>query len=95
MSDERSESDRKWWEWSASKMFALVLTFYMLGFGLLVRLDEPLAFQSLYIVYAPLEWVSHYRLPGTLLAIYTNLFLPSPQRAQWEPDFGVVIFVGP
>jgi hypothetical protein len=46
------------------------------------------------IVHRPLDRIGTYRLPGTLLASYINLWLPRNDCAIWTPRMGVIIIEG-
>jgi hypothetical protein len=92
MSDEPNGADGKG-RGSVSKWDALFLALYVLCVGPVQRLPPDILY-GLRTFYFPLQWVSQYRLTGTLLAAYTNLWLPRSQRAAWDAQMGVFVIEG-
>jgi hypothetical protein len=63
------------------------LMLYVLSIG-------PAWRSQLGIVHRLFDPVGRYRLPGTLLANYINLWLPRNDSAAWDPRLGVVVIEG-
>jgi hypothetical protein len=75
---------------SASKWVAIFLVLYVLGIGPVQRLPPDVQ-HALGWVYYPFYFISQYRVPGTVLARYVNLWLPRTQRAVWDARMGILI----
>jgi hypothetical protein len=89
MSDEPKKADLRG-RGSASKWAVLFLALYVLSVGPVQRLPPDIQY-AVGTFYYPLLWASQYRIPGTVLAGYTNLWLPRNQRAAWDARMGVFI----
>jgi hypothetical protein len=66
------------------------LLLYVLSVGPAVRFDVGI----IHLIHRPLYWAAGYRIPGTLLASYTSLWLPHNGYAFWDAHMGVVIIEG-
>ena len=82
----RDDQERIWPRWPRIA-FALLAMFYVLSIGPAYRLQ-------IHSSHWPLEWVGRFAVPGTLLASYVNLWLPSKDRAIYAPHFGIVVIEG-
>ena len=70
---------------------ALVLAIYVLGIGPAYRWGfsaDPVASRWTYRTYWPLATLSRYRIPGTVLAAYINLWSP-PMSIECDENAGL------